>query len=127
MVLAGPVGFNIPKGEGQVIKGQCTMDRDVTLIAVGPHMHQIGVHLKAVADSSVVGETVLFDGPYRFDEQVVHPLEEIPMKKGDVVRVECTYDNDTDRDVPFGDSSLDEMCFAGLSRYPEGGSFLCTN
>ena len=48
----------------------------------------------------------------------------VPMRAG-----ECTYENDTDRLVSFGQSTLDEMCFAGLTRYPAqpGSSFLRTD
>jgi len=127
VVLGGPVGFNIPAGGQSVTTGQCTMDHDITLFAVSPHMHQLGVHLKAIADSSLDGEQVIFDGPYDFDSQLAHPIEPVQMKAGDVVRIECTYDNTTDHAVGFGDSSLDEMCFAGLYRYPAGGPFLCTH
>jgi hypothetical protein len=50
------------------------------------------------------------------------------MAAGDRVRVECTHQNTTGSTVRFGDSSLQEMCFAGLYRYPAaGGYFICTN
>lgn len=125
-MLAGTTTLNIPVGGPTTQTGTCAMDQDVTLIAVVPHMHQLGIHLKAVAESSVQGEMVLHDGDYDFDTQIAYPLDMIEMKKGDLVKVECTYMNTTDADVHFGDSSLAEMCFAGLVRYPEGGRFVCT-
>lgn len=125
--LAGPIMLDIPVGGPHVQSGECTISHDVTLFAVGPHMHQIGTHLKAVAHSSVVGEVLLHDGPYDFENQEVHYLDEqVPLKKGDKVRVECTYDNTTGQPVKFGNSSLSEMCFAGLYRYPAGQqSYIC--
>jgi hypothetical protein len=48
------------------------------------------------------------------------------MKMGDKITVECTYLNDTGKTVTFGESTLEEMCFAGTYRYPAGrGSFMC--
>ena len=49
------------------------------------------------------------------------------MTKGDTVHVECTYQNTTDSPVMFGESTLSEMCFTGLYRYPAGSdpSFIC--
>lgn len=126
VMLAGTTTLNIPVGGPTTQLGQCAMDQDVTLIAVSPHMHQLGVHLKAVAESSVMGEVLLHDGDYDFETQIAYPLQKIEMKKGDLVKVECTYMNTTDKAVHFGDSSLAEMCFAGLWRYPEGGKFICT-
>ena len=42
------------------------------------------------------------------------------------MRVECTHTNTTDKVVTFGDSSLAEMCFAGLYRYPsQDDGFAC--
>ena len=46
---------------------------------------------------------------------------------GDKVRVECTHNNTTATKVTFGESTLSEMCFAGLYRFPADGSpFMCT-
>jgi hypothetical protein len=36
------------------------------------------------------------------------------------------YQNPTDQVVSFGESTLEEMCFAGIYRYPMGpGSVIC--
>jgi hypothetical protein len=51
------------------------------------------------------------------------------MRAGDQVQIECTYQNDTDETLHWGDSSLAEMCFIGLWRYPapDDANFLCTH
>lgn len=127
-ILAGPISLAIPPGGPTKITGSCMMTTDVTLFGVIPHMHQLGTHLKAVAKSSVMGEVVLSDRPYDFDSQIVYSLEpQIPMKAGDTISVECTYQNPTGKMVGWGESSLEEMCFAGIYRYPAAGakSFIC--
>ena len=44
------------------------------------------------------------------------------------MRVDCTHRNTTDKTVTFGESTLSEMCFAGLYRYPaDGSSFGCVD
>jgi hypothetical protein len=118
IVLAGKaVGLVVPPG-ASTQTGACAMSHDVTLFAVFPHMHQLGAHLKAVAHSGGAA-TVLVDAPYSFDTQLYYPVApELPMKAGDSVDVECSYENPGAADVLFGDSSLDEMCFVGLYRYP---------
>jgi hypothetical protein len=129
-VLAGPILLDIPAGKTTESIGYCTMKSDVTIIAVAPHMHQIGIHEKIIAESSAEGDVVLHDEPYDFNEQSYHLIEPIKLAKGDRVRVECTHKNTKDHDIGFGDSSDAEMCFAGLYRYPadpNGSPFLCSD
>lgn len=127
-VLAGTINLDIPPGETTVHTGYCTMSGDSTLIAVAPHMHQIGIHEKVVAQTSTQGDVVIHDAPYSFDEQSFHLIDPLRMAKGDKLRVECTHQNTTAHDIKFGESSLSEMCFAGIYRYPSyGGFFICAD
>jgi hypothetical protein len=120
-LLAGPVDLEIPPGR-VVQQGQCTFDHDATIVSILPHMHQLGVHMKITARSSVDGDVVIWDAPYDFDDQQAYPVDFVEMAEGDVLEVECTYENDTDQTVMWGDSSLSEMCFAGVVRFPNAGS-----
>jgi hypothetical protein len=126
--LAGTIAITLPPHTKTTTVGGCLASSDVTVFAVAPHMHTLGVHLKVVGQSSVEGDRVLLDAPYSFDEQSFSLIEPLKLKKGDNIRVECTHDNTTDKQVTFGESSLSEMCFAGLYRYPADGSyFICTS
>ena len=101
------------------VEGHVHARSDATLFAVSPHMHQLGRHLKAVAKPRGGAEPVtLYDGPYDFNEQRQYPANMLKLSAGDTVDVECTYENTTDHEVKFGESSLDEMCFIGLYRFP---------
>jgi hypothetical protein len=51
----------------------------------------------------------------------------LQLKTGDTVDVVCTYDNTTGKTLHFGTSSNDEMCIAGLGRFPAGGPSNCAN
>jgi hypothetical protein len=124
-ILMGPtVTLSIPPNQVSTQNGSCTMNGDVTLFAVGPHMHQLGTHMKVVAESSVDGTVTVHDGPYDFYEQKLYSIDSISMNQGDKIQVSCTYDNDTGSTVTFGDSSTEEMCFATMYRYPAFGSQL---
>ena len=126
--LAGTLAITLPAHTQKTTVGGCLASSDVTIFAVAPHMHKLGVHLKVVGQSSIEGDRVLLDTPYSFDEQSFSIIEPLKLKKGDNIRVECTHDNTTDKQVTFGESSLAEMCFAGLYRYPADGSyFICTS
>lgn len=126
-VLAGTIALSIPPGESTQT-GTCTLGADATVFNVFPHMHQLGRSMKAVAVLADGTEKTLYDGPFQFDEQLRYELDPLPMHAGDRVRVECTYDNTTGATVGFGESSLDEMCFLGLTSYPPiATSALCLN
>jgi hypothetical protein len=127
--MAARFSLNIPPGESSAI-GTCLMNGDATLISVSPHMHMMGSHMKVWAESSTAGDVTLLDAPYDFDQQTVELLpNEIPMQAGDALKVECTWNNTGSTTLQFGDSSDQEMCIAGVYRYPPrgGGIFCATN
>lgn len=127
-VLAGTINLNIPAGQTTESTGYCTMPSDSTIVAVAPHMHQLGIYEKVVAQTSGQGDVTIHDAPYSFDDQSFHLIDPLPMAKGDKLRVECTHKNTTTHDVTFGESTLSEMCFAGIYRYPAvGGFFICSD
>ena len=123
VILAGPIQLAIPTGKS-TSSGKCTIKSDTTVFAVSPHMHQLGSHLKAVLTGTGREPVTLYDGPYDFEEQRQFPANQLVLKKGDVVSIDCTYQNDTGKMVAFGESSLDEMCFLGMYRYPVAGEGL---
>ena len=125
-LLAGTTSINLPPGQVTTSTGYCTMSTDAKIFAVSPHMHLLGAYEKVVAERATLGEAVLFDGPYNFEDQRYFAVDSIEVKKGDRIRVECTHNNTTASRVTFGESTLQEMCFAGLYRYPADGSpFTC--
>jgi hypothetical protein len=121
-LLAGTVNLNLPPGQTTTSTGYCTMSLDSTIFAISPHMHLLGTYEKIAVEHAAGGEEVLYDAPYDFNEQRYFDVGSIQVKKGDRVRVECTHNNTTASKVTFGESTLSEMCFAGLYRYPADGS-----
>jgi hypothetical protein len=125
-LLAGTVRVDLPPLQTTSTTGYCTMSTDATIFAVTPHMHTLGAYAKIVAERAVGGEAVLYDGPYDFNEQRYYSIEPVAVQKGDRVRIDCTHNNTTPARVTFGESTLEEMCFAGIYRYPSDGSpFMC--
>lgn len=119
MIFAGPLQFSIATGE-QTVEGQCTFQNASTIMTVWPHMHQYGTHMKVDLQRSGGATETIHDETYTFFEQrnyVKDPV--IQVGAGDKVHVTCTYMNTSGGALGFGDSSDDEMCFAGLYRYPK--------
>jgi hypothetical protein len=113
-ILAGTTVFTIPANDEEHEEvGRCTFTQGAYVAALIPHMHQLGVHMRVVH-----GDTVLHDGPYDFEEQRYYSIEPHYVPAGESVDVHCTWINDTREPVGFGNSSYEEMCFAGLYRYP---------
>jgi hypothetical protein len=102
----------------------CVIASDLSLIFAVPHMHTRGRHLK-LTHTPQGGEPVdLLDAPYDFDEQRHEAYDPaVHLAAGDTIAIECTYENDSDDPITFGESTTDEMCFAGLWVYPAGQIF----
>lgn len=127
-LLAGPMSLDIQPNSETIAGGQCTLPGGTTIVAVMPHMHRLGTHMR-VALTQGAAETVIHDAPYSFEDQrhylLPTPLTTVP---GDAVTVTCTYQNDTTDVVHWGDSTLDEMCFGGLLFYPAAGlALICSD
>jgi hypothetical protein len=129
LTLAGTVALSIPPDSApHTFRGGCTAARDYQIVAVWPHMHQYARSQKVEVTRAGV-TTAIVDRPYDFTEQGYwHLAEPFAVRAGDRVDVACTYLNDTNVEIPWGDSSTAEMCFAGLARYPAGGDiFECVD
>lgn len=111
---------NMP-GVPQTIDGGCDFQQDGTVIALWPHMHQYGRHMK-VTHSGPGIDDVLLDTAFSFEEQLNYPIDPVQVRAGERLDVECVYDNTSGSFVIFGDSSEAEMCFVGIYRYPATGA-----
>lgn len=118
--LAKP-GINIPAGAREdVERAQFTLPNDVEIFGIAPHMHLLGTSTRAWVDRSDGSETCLVDVPqWDFSWQGFYATKEpIALQRGDVVNLECVYDNSPENqpdgrapiDVRWGDGTFDEMC-----------------
>jgi hypothetical protein len=82
-------------------------------------MHRIGMNMKtAVTHTNGMIET-LFDKPFSFGNEThyyVNPAYEL--KPGEQLTTTCSFNNDTDMGVPFGESSDTEMCYQFTFAWP---------
>jgi hypothetical protein len=103
----------------------CQIDREMNVFAVFPHMHQLGKHMvvETGAELAAMNETYRID-PWVFGDQ---PFDEVEftLPAGTHVRTTCTWDNDTNMDVTFGESTFNEMCFSVLFYYPFSDLVFC--
>jgi hypothetical protein len=90
---------------------------DRTLVALFPHMHQLGRHFRARLLTPGGGSTTLWDDDYQFESQELAPLPSVAVRAGDQLETACTWVNTTGATVRWGDSSRSEMCFSILMSY----------
>lgn len=128
VVLAGEEGFRIPaRSTEHEISGTCTMRGDTTVFAVMPHMHTFGTFMEVRTGGSV--DRILHEDFYSFDDQRYTTFDPLPLIEGDRIDVRCLFDNPSDRAIHWGDSTLSEMCYAVVYRYPAvptSGGITCT-
>ncbi|MET0343552.1 MAG: hypothetical protein ABW252_21250, partial [Polyangiales bacterium] len=67
-------------------------------------------------------EIVMHDAPFKFGEQGSYPLAggELVLNPGDKITTQCFYTNPTRKNITFGESTEDEMCFNFARYYPKG-------
>ena len=120
IVLIGKaLGLTVPPNLSTQV-GRCTTPANVTVFAIGPHMHMLGRHMKVTyASATGASARVLHDQPYSFDEQRFGMLApQLVTAAGGRITVECTYMNPTGQTVYFGESSTQEMCYAVAFVHP---------
>jgi hypothetical protein len=126
MMFSGTLQINVPHdGLPHLAQGGCTAPTDWHVFTLWPHMHQTATHQKWTY-THLGTVTTLLDDNYLFEEQKNYPIPDTLIQKGDAVETICTYVNNTNVDVSFGDGSDKEMCFTGMYKYPAGGNlFQC--
>lgn len=108
--VLGSTDLHLPPGDSKV-EGTCTLEQPVKLIAAFPHMHWLGQSMTVELGPSMDDmHTVFSRDPYNFDDQHADEMT-LELNAGDVARVTCNYENTTDHEVTFGESTSNEMCF----------------
>ncbi len=117
--------YLLPKQRGsstEVCRVLTTTEEDIHVLAIIPHMHKLGVHA-FMSITHGLEERVVLDLPYHFDDQRVHPVNDVVIQSGDVVKTRCTWENTTDQFVDYGMSSDKEMCANFAIYWPMDGFF----
>ncbi len=106
-------------GPNEFVSGECTLDSDITIWAVSPHMHQAGLHVQFdISRQGGPWEVNTNVTPWDFHNQQIYPMSPyLQLRSGDRLRTQCWYDTQG-RDVRAGEGSLDEMCYTFVNHYP---------
>lgn len=107
------VGMEIPGNSTDVTHAfEYESEYGFTLHSASMHMHNMGRSGRISVLHEDGTETCMLDIPeWDFGAQRPYRLvDPLVVSPGDTLRVECTWDNPTDRTVKWGDGTGDEMC-----------------
>ncbi len=113
---------NLFSGPKQEASGTCSVNTGATILNSWPHMHYSGVRMTARHNIKGGGQSMIFDKPFSFDDQVSYdtPLRVAP---GDSITTTCYYELDARTDYRFGTESEAEMCYNYVLHYPAGALY----
>lgn len=115
LVAAGSLNIQLPPGQATTVSSKCTLSQPVSVFAVLPHMHALGKTFRTWIDGQA---SMLVDGPFLQDGQLVERFDPVELPAGTPLDVECNYFNTTSATVQYGPTAASEMCFALTYFYP---------
>jgi mono/diheme cytochrome c family protein len=92
-------------------------DEPIHILGFEPHMHRIGKHMKTEVVKTDGTRKTLFDEPFSFGNET-HYFSSYDLMPGEELVTTCSFDNDNDFGVMFGESSDTEMCYQFTFAYP---------
>ena len=117
--------FTVPAGtKSQTVSADLTVNASYALWGVVPHMHLHGTQIKVSINHAGGASTCAIDIP-RWDfhwQQFYYYQQPIAVGPGDVIHLECTYDNSPESQplvngvrappapLMWGEKTTDEMC-----------------
>lgn len=91
----------------------------ITLLSASPHAHKYARHMRFTLKRASGETVVMHDMPFMFGEQKSFALDPpVVVQPGDTITTTCIYTNNTSRNIMFGESTEDEMCFNFAMYYP---------
>lgn len=115
----GSMTIDLPAhSTGKQITSQCNLPLNMNVFAAQPHMHYLGTKLELELGTSDATKQVVYGrDPWQFGGQPIDNWVS-SMTTGQFAKVTCTYDNTTDHDVMYGESTTNEMCYLVLFYTP---------
>jgi hypothetical protein len=113
-------GPGMPAGKESTFTTTCRPgrgDQPIHIIGFEPHMHRIGKNMKTSVVRAGGMKEVVFDKPFVFGSET-HYFVDVEVKPGESLETSCSFMNDNDFGVPFGESSDTEMCYQFTFHYP---------
>jgi hypothetical protein len=121
--VVGNRSFEIPAGaRNHEVTARQRIKRDIHLVSVWPHMHNLGKEMKVWATlPENTTQPIIWVQDYEFNWQQVYAFKEpLALPRGSSINLVAYYDNSEDnlknpyrnpRTIRFGQRAKDEMCY----------------
>jgi len=113
-------GPGMPAGKDSTFTTTCRPGRgDIPIHIVGfePHMHRIGKRMTSSILRKDGTKDMVFDKPFVFGNET-HYFSPHDIMPGEMLETSCSFFNDNNFGVPFGESTDTEMCYQFVFHYP---------
>ena len=117
--------INIPPSSTHTEWSRCEMNRDVEVLFLASHTHQLGVEFNiSLWDGAEVGE-VFYTNDDWHDPKIIQYDPPLVIEEGTGFEWSCTWENPSDDDITYGLTAEDEMCNLAVVHTPFDMSALC--
>lgn len=112
-----------PNDSNRMVQARCTMREDLTFFVSTGHMHEYGKHIKVSLKRSSGESMKILEHSWTPHFTAVPPsyTQEINVKKGDEIIVDCTYKDKLDKVLTYPT----EMCGVAGFYYPAQKTMTC--
>lgn len=119
MFFVGRFSLAIPASDDPVVyNGNCEAAAELHLVAELSLMRTLGIHETVTVTTDAVNQNIA-DASFDPLHVVYSSLSsDFDMTASSRINAACTFENNTGAVVNFGESAHDELCLAGIYRYP---------
>ena len=117
--------INIPAGETHTEWSRCVMTRDVEVLFLASHMHEMGIEFTIRRfDGETSGEVMYTNNDWHVP-LITQYEPGMQVKEGEGFEWACTWNNVRDEMINYGTNAADEMCNLAVVFTPFDTSALC--
>lgn len=112
MMTLGPEGFTLPPRARTRVGGQCLIEQEIKVVAIMPHMHELGQSLSStIIRVDQREEDLITLNGWDFNFQLIYDGLDTTLSEGDRIETHCVFENPDDRTRTYGPYTEDEMCY----------------
>ena len=126
-IYGNNTAIEISPGASPTFARSCYVEHDIEVVVIGSHFHRLGTRFEVwlLDDAGEASELVYENEDWESPELSFYTDAPISVPAGGGFEYRCSYENDTDRVVEYGDASTDEMCMFAAVYYPDQGFLPC--